>query len=212
MRRRHLLLSHYHLLAGHSGQRRMYDTMRRDYYWPHMANDVAEIINQCQSCARNRGHVKLQRQLQLFPASGPLEFVALDILGPLPKTKKENLYVVVMTDRYSKLTRDIPTSSITTTAVKYIFSEHWINPHGIPAFVLTDNGTLLVSKFFATLCTHLGLKQLTTTAYHPQTNGQVERYKKTLDTQLRHYVAYHQNDWDAYVQPLTYAYSLQVHK
>lgn len=177
-----------------------------------MAQDVYHTVSGCHSCAKNGTLLKNKLHLQLFPATGPLEFVALDLLGPLPRTNKGNQYVDVITGRYSKLTRAIPTGHVTSTNVAYIVFNDWVIPYGIPTYILTDNGTQLTSKSFATLCTHLGTKQLTTTAYHPQTNGQVERYNKTIVTRLRHYVAKNQRDWDIFVQPLTYAYRSQVHR
>ena len=92
------------------------------------------------------------------------------------------------------------------------FFNDWVGPYGPPSFLLTDNGPQFVAKFFAAICLLLGVKQHTITAYHPQTNGQVERYNKTLVSRLRHYVADHQRNWDEFVQPLTYAYNIQVHK
>lgn len=65
--------------------------------------------------------------------------------------------------------------------------------------------TAYVNSFFATICRYLGVKVLTTTAYHPQTDGRVERYKKTTIARLRRYVANHQRNWDTFVKPLNYA-------
>jgi len=113
--------------------------------------------------------------------------------------------VIVITDRYSKLTRAIPVASITAPHVASIFVDHWVIPYGIPEQILSDNGKQFVSKFFAALCAFLGAKLTTTTAYHPQCNGQTERYNKTIIARLRHYVDEHQSDWDEFVQPLTYA-------
>ena len=212
--RTHVLqLMHAIPLAGHPGARRMYDTMRCEFYWPHMANDVYETVQRCESCAATRGtQYTKQKHLRLFPANGPLEFVAMDILGPLPKTKQGNQFVVVLTDRYSKLTRAIPTGKTTATTVATIFVDHWVIPYGIPNYVLTDNGPQFVAKFFASVCLALGVKHVTTTAYHPRTNGQTERFNRTIVTRLRHYVGEHQDDWDLYVQLLTYAYNAQVHR
>lgn len=74
----------------------------------------------------------------------------------------------------------------------------------------TDNGPPFPSKFFLTECSFLGVKHLTTTAHHLQTNGQVDRYKKTIATRLCHLVAEHQRDWDTSVQPLKIVYYTQV--
>jgi hypothetical protein len=55
------------------------------------------------------------------------------------------------------------------------------------------------------------VKQTFTTAYHPQTNGQVERHNRTILSQLRIYIGDHQDDWDLFNGDLTYAYNTQVH-
>ena len=213
LRPRVLNMAHYPKLAGHPGTRRMYDTMRRSFYWPLMANDIHKLVRSCQSCAKAKGAKhKHQHKLKLFPAAGPLEEVAMDILGPLPKSEAGNRFVLVITDRYSKMARAIPMQDTTTKDVAQVFVEHWVYPYGIPNKLLTDNGPQFESKLFAAICQFLGVKHSTTTAYHPQTNGQTERYNRTLVERLRHYVSDHQKSWDEYVQPLTYAYNIQVHR
>jgi len=208
-----LRLGHYSLLAGHPGSRRMYDTMRHEFYWPNMARDVYQVVLDCQSCAATQGtRHRHQKMMKLFQAKGPLEDIAMDLLGPLPRTRHGKQHVLVITDRYSKLTRTIALSKTTAPHVAQAFVDHWVMPYGIPASVLSDNGPQFVSKFMGAVCGILGVKQLTTTAYHPQTNGQTERYNKTIVARLRHYVAENQADWDEYVQPLTYAYNAQVHR
>ena len=80
---------HYVPLAGHPGQTKMYANMRRLFYWPHMAADVFCTVRSCASYARERiKQRKRQTPLTLFPAEGPLDDVALDLLGPFPATKK----------------------------------------------------------------------------------------------------------------------------
>jgi transposase InsO family protein len=76
---------------------------------------------------------------------------------------------------------------------------------------LSDNGGQFTSKFFQKCCTLLGIKQGFTTTYHPQCNGQVERFNRTILAQLRAYVGEYQNDWDLYHEALTFAYNTQVH-
>lgn len=174
-----------------------------------MENDVHATVAQCASCARNGSQYRRKPPLQLFPSCGPLEFVAMDILRRLPRTKKRNQYAIEMSDS-SKLTRAVPTAKTSATQVANIILEHWIVPFDIPSYVLPDHGPQFVSKFFATICGFLDVRHLTTTAYHPQTNGQVERFNKTIVTRLRHYLADHQRSWDICVQPLTHAYNTQV--
>lgn len=138
--------------------------------------------------------------------------MAMDVGGPLPKTKSGNQHELVFMDRYRKPTRSIPVVSVTSTAAATVSVENWIMRYDIPTYLLTDNGPQFDSKFFAAICVRLGLKHLTMTAYHLQTNGQVKRFNQTIAGRLRQYVAEHQTDWDLYVQPLTYAHNAQVHK
>ncbi|KAL1276099.1 hypothetical protein QQF64_035722 [Cirrhinus molitorella] len=67
---------------------------------------------------------------------------------------------------------------------------------GIPAEILTDQGTLFMSLLMADLCRLLRVKQLHTTVYHPQTDGLVERFNQTLKHMLRHAAAEDRCDWD----------------
>ena len=212
LRARVLYSAHYPRLAGHPGGTRMYMTLRRDFYWPHMGSDAIAVARDCRACAQVRGTANTyQKYLKIFPAAGPLEFVAMDLLGPLPKTKSGHTYVLVITDRFTKLTRAVPLGSTKAPAVAQAFLENWVYVYGAPNFLLTDNGPQFVAKFFEAVCALLGVRHFMTTAYHPQTNGQTERFNRTILDRLRHYVAENQTDWDAYVQPLTFGYNMQVH-
>ena len=102
-------LAHHKILAGHPVQTRMHRHIRETYYWPQMAADIYKKIRNCTKCAKNR--VKLRKRTQtllIFPATRPLESLAIDILGPLTKTNKVHRFLLVMSDRFSKLTHVVP--------------------------------------------------------------------------------------------------------
>ena len=106
LRERLLDIAHNPPISAHPGRSRMYQTLRGDFYWPSMTVDIHFTVDRCDSYARNR--IKDQRNIypmKLFPAANPLEFVAMDILGPLPKTKHGKRFILVVTDRFSKLTK-----------------------------------------------------------------------------------------------------------
>jgi len=208
-----LYLSHYPLLAGHPRGSKMYDSMRRRYYWSRMTNDVFQTAKDCRLCAEARGtRYKTQKPMKLFTATKPLDFIAMDLLGPFQPTKNGSTDILVITDRFSKLAQVTPLTSTTAPAVANAFIDNWVIPYGLPVSMLTDNGPQFVAKFFEAVCLTLGLKHVTTTAYHPQTNGQTERYNQTLATRLRIFTGRHTTDWDRLIQPLTYAYNSQVHR
>ena len=213
LRARLLRLCHKPAIAGHSGQNRMYYALRREYYWPHLAADVAATVRGCRTCAMNR--VKLRKQLnrlRLFPATRPLESLAIDILGPLPKTETGKRFLLVITDPFSKQTQVVALRTIRAYTVAVAFCESWVFKYGIPRTFLSDNGPQINAKFFHSTCRVLGITNLYTSAYHPQTNRQHERYNRTITSMVRNYAGEHQDDWDVYVGPLTYAYNSHVHR
>ena len=187
LRQRVLYLSHYTPLAGHPGITKQFYTMRQNFYWPSMSADVRKVSQNCDVCAQER--IKLRTHfapLKLFPAQRPLEFVAIDILGPLERSAADgSRYILVMTDRFSKLTKAVPLKKITAHKVAQAFLEHWCFNYGFPAMLLSDNGSQFTAALFKTVCTELGIRQLFTTAYHPQTNGQVERFNRTILAGIR---------------------------
>jgi transposase InsO family protein len=177
-----------------------------------MYKDVEETVRQCNSCPKNRVQERKRVSLlKLFPATEPLEFVAIDILGPLPKTVHGNRYLLVITDRFSKLTRTIPVRTTNALAVAKAFCAHWVFAYGPPKFLPSDNGPQFVAKFFLKVCRELSIAKVFTTAHSPQTDGQVERFNRTILNALRTYVAKNQNDWDDYFAAITFGYNSRVH-
>lgn len=108
-----------------------------------------------------------------------------------------------MTDRYSRLTRVVSVPEIPALHVAVVVLENWIVAYGIPNTIMTDNCSHFVASGFVALGAVTGTKLITTTEYHSQSNGQVERFKKTLVARLQRYIVKHQTKWDTYVQPLT---------
>ena len=212
LRARILHATHYHKLAAHPGGRKLYQRLRRHFYWPAMAMDAYATVRKCVTCARNR--IKLRKHasaLKLFPAKAPLDQIAIDILGELIQTPRGNKYLLVMTDRYTKLTKVVALRGITAEIVAEAFVKHWILNYGAPQHVLSDNGPQFTARFFRETCRILGANNWYTTTYHPRTNGQVERYNSTIVRALRHYISDHPREWDLYVDALTYAYNCQPH-
>lgn len=76
----------------------MYDSKRRELYWPYMANEVYKKVGTCHECAIKRDGLKRKHHLKLLPASGPLEFVAMNILGPLAKETSGKQFIFVITN------------------------------------------------------------------------------------------------------------------
>ena len=113
--------------------------------------------------------------------------MAMDLLVCLPKSAREPARA-----RYdrpvTKLTRSIPLRTTTASIAANAFLDNWVYLYGAPRYVLNDKGLQFAAKFFDAVCALLRVRIYLTTAYHPQTNGQTERFNRTLVQQLRHYV------------------------
>jgi len=134
----------------------------------------------------------------------------MDLLGPLTTSRGGHKHVLVICDRFTKLTRAIPLPDATALTVSSAFIDTWVAAYGIPDSVLTDNGPQFASVYYPGVLGFLGIASNYTSPYHPQNNGQVERYNRTLVRQLRCYVAVHQTEWDSHLSLHTTAYNTQV--
>jgi hypothetical protein len=177
-----------------------------------MANDVANTVKNCPVCAKNRIHERKRTSfLKLFPATEPLKFVSLDILGPLPKTEHGNRFLLVTTDLFSKLTRTVSLRTIPAFVVAKAFCEHWMFVYGPPQYALMGNGAQFTTNVFMAVFRELGVAKVFITAYNPQTNLQVERCNRTISNALRGYIGDLQNDWDEFTSSLTFGYNCRIH-
>jgi Integrase zinc binding domain len=156
LRPRILWLEHFHCCRSPPGVSKMYAAMRRRFYWRNMHKEVEETVRHCTVCAKNCVTERKRTSfLKLFPASRTLEFVAMDILSPLPKTEHGNRFLLVISDRFSKLTRTVPLLTLTALGVAKAFCDAWVFSYGPPRYLLTDNGTQFNSKFVLGVCREL---------------------------------------------------------
>lgn len=186
-----IYLVHYHPIARHPGQSRLYDTLRKENYWSYMANDVDATVAKYMTCARNESQYKYRRPHQLFQLAGPRDIVPRDVPEPLLRATLENLYVMAMTHRQFMLMRVLPVGKLSATKVLKVLVDHCIVPFGVPSYVLTEDCSQFICKFFANTCGYLSIKHLIATANHPQTNWRLEWYNRIMITRLRYYVDDH---------------------
>ena len=203
-----------HIPHGRSpGGLRMYSTLRRTLYWPSMSSDVYNCVRHCAPCAKQR--VKLRRHasfMKLFPATLPLEYVVIDILELLPRTSRGNRNLLVISDRYDKMTQTAPLANVTGLTVARAVCEKWVFPYGPPAYFLSYRGGQFTGKFFQNVFSILGIRNAYTSAYHPQTNGQVERFNRTILSALRSLFTEEGKDWDTFSPGVTFGYNCTVHR
>jgi len=117
-----LRAEHWSPLAAHSGGSRMYQTLRDHYYWPSLAADIFGWVTACPTCAKNRlMDTQSTAPMRLFPATEPLASLAIEQLGPLPRTPEGYEYIRVICDSFTKVTRAVPLKNISALDVLSAF-------------------------------------------------------------------------------------------
>ena len=121
----------------------------------------------------------------IFPTPGArFEIVHIDIVGPLPPSKGFT-YLLTCVDWFTRWPEAIPLTNITAESVAQAFLLGWVSRFGVPATIVTDRGRQFESQLWSSLMSLLGSKRSWSTAYHPQTNGTVERLHRQLKAALR---------------------------
>lgn len=150
--------------------------------------------------------------MELLPGTEPLAFVAIYIPGELVRTKNGNIFLLAITDSFTKLNRTVPLKYITETDMAHAFVHHWVFVYGPPRTVLSDNQSQFTARFFTEMCRTIGTKNFYTTTYHLQSNEQVEWFSRTMLPDFRNYLSDQPGQWDLSTNSLTYVYNTQVHR
>jgi len=138
--------------------------------------------------------------------------MALDILGPLPESDLGNRFLLVVGDYFTKWTEayPIPNQEAITVARKLV--DEFICRFGAPETLHTDQRRNFESKLFKELCRLLGIEKTRTSAYHPEGDGMIERFNRTVIGMLSNYVSDNQRDWDCHLPQVMMAYRSSVHE
>lgn len=205
--------NHSSLTSGHSGFHRTYNRIKSKYSWKHMKSDIRRFVKNCPSCQKNKlVRKKTKNPLEITTTSErPFEKVFLDIVGPLPLTEFGNKYILTIQDDLTKFTQAYAISTHDTKTIANHFVHRFICNFGIPTSILTDQGSDFNSNLFKDIAKLFKLKKLTTTAYHPQSNGALERTHGTITDYLRHYVSGSQTDWDTWLDFATFSFNTTIH-
>ena len=137
--------------------------------------------------------------------SEPFSRIAMDIVGPLPRSSKGHKYILVICDYATRYPEAVPLRTCDAEAVAEELGKLFSRV-GIPREILTDQGTNFTSQLLAELYRLLNVHSIRTTPYHPQTDGLVERFNQTLKAMLRRTVTEEGKDWDRLLPYLLFAY------
>lgn len=209
------LLHAYHDMpwSAHFGLRRTYMKLKDKYWWPDMKVTIKNYIQGCFKCQSfNIGRHKAPGLLHpIEPPGGPFQLIGIDYSGPFPPTPQGNRYVLAITDYFTKWIIAIPLSNQTAQTTAEALYEHYICIYGVPMRILSDQGSHFNNELMTAFTTILGCHHIKSTAYHPQTNGAIERFNSTFERQIAKLTDHQLNDWDLHLKSITFAYNTGQH-
>ena len=195
--------------VGHQGMLRTLSLLRERFYWPGMQEEATQHILKCSRCLRRKTPPQVA-PLQPILVTQPLELVHMDYLSLEPsKGNIEN--VLVITDHFTRYALAYPSKTQTAQATARILWDNFICHYGFPEIFISDQGRNFESDLIKELCKIAGVKKVYTTPYHPQGNGQCERFNSTLCNMLGTLSEEEKSDWKSYLGCMTHAYNCTKH-
>ena len=201
-----LHLAHDIPFSGHLGKHKTAQRILQRFYWPTLYRDVAEYCRTCEPCQKS-SHYKTRRA-PLIPMpviEQPFSRIAMDIIGPLPRSHSGKRYVLVMCDYATRYPEAVAVRSIDAENIAEELVSIFARV-GVPREILTDQGSNFTSRLLTELYRLLHIQPIRTSPYHPQTDGLVERFNQTLKSMLRKAAVEEGKDWDKLIPYLLFAY------
>ena len=199
--------------SGHQGIERTKARIKEKFFWYGMGKDITEYVVSCDVCNKNKkSSIKGRLPMHEYQAGAPMERVHIDFLGPLPKTPRGNEHILMMVDQFTKWVECVPLPSQTAEVTAKAAIDGFFSRFGYPFQIFSDQGRNFESKLFTALCEALEIHKARTTPYRASSNGQVERYNRTLMDAVRCFIRDSQDQWDLHLQQIAGALRSSVNR
>ena len=172
-----------------------------------MFRDVANHYCTCEVCQRAQGK-RYGARAEMIPLpliEKPFQRIAMDIIGPLLRSNNGNKYILTICDYATRYPEALPIPDTEAIAIAKELVSVFAKV-GIPVEILTDQGSNFMLNLLQEIYLMLNISHLRTSPYHPQTDGQTERFNGTLKSMIRKFTASNQKDWDEHLPYLLFAF------
>ena len=204
----HDILMHCHSgpTGGHySGNRTVKKALDAGFYWPTMFHDAQTLVRHCDRCQRAGNISKREEMPQTWnQACEVFDVWGIDFMGPFPSSQG-NKFILVAVDYVSKWVEAQAFPSCDARVVVK-FLKNLFSRFGTPRVIISDRGTHFCNSQFEKVLKKYGVSHRMSTAYHPQTSGQVEVSNRELKRILEKTVSHHRKDWADHLGDALWAY------
>ncbi|GJS98719.1 reverse transcriptase domain-containing protein [Tanacetum coccineum] len=198
----------------HPGSDKMYQDLKKLYWWPNMKAIIAEYVGKCLTCSRVKAECQKPSDLLIQPEfpTWKWERITMDFITKLPKTSSEHDTIWVIVDHLTKSIHFIPsreTDSMETLTRLYI--KEIVLQHGVPISIISDRNSHFTSRFWQSMQSALGTQLDMSTTYHLETNGHSERPIQTLKDMLQARVIDFGKGWERHLPLVEFSYNNSYH-
>lgn len=203
-----LQYAHGSKVCGHRGVHKTLSWIKKRFFWKGINRDVSHYVRKCLHCSLGRlsaphkqGRMKTWHPLRRF------QFVAIDVLEVSTSTGDGMKKAAVIGDMFSRFVWAVPIPDETAKTVAKVLLDEWILRFGPPEKLLSDRGKTFTSQIISNLCEKMGCKKVFTSPYHPQTDGFVERFNRTVMKDIRAFVSANESDWSDHLSMACFRYN-----
>ena len=210
-----IILKNFHddIEAGHPGTAETYNSIRRRFFWVNMRRDIANHIQSCAICACTKAsNQKPSTAMRGRRPHQPWEIIALDLMGPYPRTSRGKTSILVVTDLFTRWVEAFAMPEATTNRILGLLWTEVFSRYGYPRCLLTDNGSQFTSRQWKNTMSEWSIEHWTTPIYNPRANP-TERRNQELKKMLRiHLVDKEHKKWDQHLPEILLALRQRVNR
>lgn len=205
---RHKVITQQHSepYSAHLGFKKTEERVKRQFYWPSMSQDIRHFISCCPECQKHKAtnQLPLGKMGTEIPRVAPFNVLCVDFVGPLPRSRAGNCYILTILDSATKYLFAVPVRNATTAAAIKAITEHVFLEHGLCTYIVADNGSTFASKQFKEFCESFNVQLQLISKYSPS-NNPVERSHRVIKDSLSAFIHQDQRDWDIYLKYIIFA-------
>ena len=206
-----LMEVHDGIAGAHLGRMKTLKKMKTRFWRPGLTKEVHRYCSSCLTCAKCKSRPNPKAPLHPIPSGNPMQRIHIDIVGPLPRSRRGNRYILTVQCSFTNWAEAYAISNQRATTCARVLVKNWICRYGVPDSIHSDQGRNFESQVFEEMCHLLNINKTRSTAYHPEGNGQVENMHKTLKSMLKARVEDDPQGWDEQLDYCMMAFRSSVH-